>query len=484
MEKFKKMFFLFALLASFSLISATNPAGASSEAPPYWLEAGRIFSASSGTINEPLKVSVKSWEDLDLEGLLVAFVEDDGTISMYPTDSKGEVFFEIPVCKKEVSKEIELYLSAHAEVKAKSTIVYQKHLEFFGPVFALNEALEEKTSRISSGNGSSFNVPDISFTATTISQALISYGYEGEMSKSQKLNSSNSEPAESDPKLFSNITLIQTTLKENPAKTAEGDITKLKEARRHRIQCIVSVNNIFIEEIYGKDGNLVGIRLSDDYVNQWEIYAAKIKAAEIEDCIFGFFGLDEPYLKALICGKPFKEMRAIITEIAFQVKRLFPEKRTVGTFRIGEVELSQPGFNGYPFPDDAKTYYGIPENIDVVAIYNYWVDNKLHNPELDFSDFIRSWSEHLVSFSKHLKSHQKIILVPGTFLFLHNSPEEEKMLIQLASDYYNFAKRKKEVIAIMPFLWPSMPSLWKGMESMPDLWNVWKKIGSEIINDY
>lgn len=477
---------IFTLVFTFSSLTfaeGTNSAGASSDTPHHWIEVERVFLASSGTINAPLKVSVKSWEDMDLEGLLVEFVEDDGTISTYPTDSKGEVTFEIPVCKNEVSKEIGIYLSRHPEVKAISTIVYQKHLKFFGPVFAMKEESEAKASRISSEKGCTFNIPDISFSATTISQALINSGYDSATSKSQRLNSSDSKFEESDPKLFSNITLIETTLEENIAKIAEGDIAELKRAKTYRIQCIVAANNIFIEETYDKNGNLVGIRLRDDYTNRWKIYAAKIKAAGIEDCIFGFFGIDEPYLKAMICGKSFKKMRAMITELAFQVKSLFPEKRTVESFCITGVELSQPSFNGYPFPDDAKTYYGIPENIDVVGIYNYWASYKIHNPEFDFSDFVRSWSEYLVSLEKHLKSHQKVILVPGTFLFFQNSPNEEDVLIHLASEYYNFAKRKKEVIAIMPFLWTSIPPVIKGMASMPDLWNVWKKIGNEIIND-
>ncbi len=395
---------------------------------PFQIETKNIVQTSIGQEGLEFQISVKSWNTESLEGIWVWANFPDGERQEVQTDDNGISSFVIPFSVEQGSRDVIISLPNYPDVKTRVvTVVYVNHLKYFGPAFTGVEGVGEKEN----------------YFAET--------------------------------KDFSNIVMIQSS-------SVSKDIEQVLLASKNNMWSVISIDHIFFEIVFDIEGSPLDIRLRPDCQKRWLEYVKQLRP--YEKTVLGFLGLDEPYWQAIQYGKSFKEMREMLEEFSFQVKRSFPTKKIVGSIYITERELAQQKeFFGYPLPTDAKKDYAIPIGYDWLAVYFYWTAYTDDGEENSFSQFLKIWGERLQSFDKHLHAHQKILLVPGTFVLPSQNVEEvEKELIKLAPLYYDFAKRNPEVVAITPFLWPNGEE-GIGLEGMPNLLKVWQKIGKKIVGN-
>lgn len=413
------------VLAIFFLVIVNNSYGV--ETTSYQISVDKIIEAPIKQIGLNFNVLVKNWDgNMPLDKLLVSatFADKKRHQEIY-TDKAGRVSFAIPFCDKESSLDVVISLPDYPEIKSEVvTIVYIKHLKYFG------------------------------FTHTAVT------------------NFGGQEDYIEETSSFSNVALVQTS-------STEEDIKNIRKVYDNGMLSIISVFDIFFETNPNEQGSQE-TKLRSNYLERWLEYAKEIEP--YKEMILGFFVFDEPYWTATYQGKTFKEMKYMLSESSYQIKKLFPDQKIIGSFLITERELALKEVHGFPLPDDAEEYYSIPPELDLVAVFYYWSAYKLDYPDGGFSQFVNIWSERMQSFNKHLHSHQKMILIPGTFCFTQNKPtkEMEQELLDLAYKYYNFAKRNVKIVGIMPFLWPSYGNM-IGAEEMEDLQKIWQDIGRKIL---
>ncbi|MBU2109537.1 hypothetical protein KKB71_01080 [Patescibacteria group bacterium] len=201
------------------------------------------------------------------------------------------------------------------------------------------------------------------------------------------------------------------------------DVFKLWIAAIYNQKVIISVDSIFLE--YNPDMEKK-ISLRIDYRERWDKYARII--APYARYIAAFYSIDEPYLNGENMGLSREEVKNLCEAINIEIKAKFPNIPIVVVFAAAAVDETLEIPSGYDWV--GFDYYGTFDPI--LPIFNI-----LKNKLLD---------------------GQKIILVADGVAFGTTPPslEEQEAWVVRAQQYYELASSDPVVVAMIPFLWPSI----------------------------
>lgn len=271
---------------------------------------------------------------------------------------------------------------------------------------------------------------------------------------------------------------------DDPIKIAKDDIKKIIFARKNGCKGILCIPQIFFEAELDEDGNIIGVKLRNDYQLRWRLYANFI-SPYVKD-IYAIYGpLDEPYWVAIQFGIGIGEMKNMINQAIKEIKQRFPDMLVIGVVAVTKEDLEQESVFGFPVPPNAAEEYGMP-NFDIVGFDLYWAQFSLYNYDQNLQTFFEVWTgKYMKNLIEFLLPGQKIVLAPGTYCTANNLIPAEDFLA-IANFIYDFARLNPKLVEIVvPFLWTWQEgSSSLGLRDLPpEVQKKWEDIGKKIKNN-
>lgn len=243
------------------------------------------------------------------------------------------------------------------------------------------------------------------------------------------------------------------------------NLRKIEQARQRGLKVVMDV------QVYFFDGDY---NLLPDF-SKWDRFAEKLKPylTGQDPTIIAFYPLDEPYMNGKVKGISYWDMKGRLELISEKIRSSFR-----GVVRDSAVKLAVIFSVGEIY----SHAFNLPRNFDWFAFnaYDCWTKNcrfDLSIPEIH---------KRLKAQVARLRdsSQKRVFLLADAMAFGQGepSPEFQNGIRDRARRYYELAANDPCVVAIVPFIYQSVPKIdLVGIEQMPLAKPVYVDMGRLVI---
>ncbi len=235
------------------------------------------------------------------------------------------------------------------------------------------------------------------------------------------------------------------------AEDARETLLQLRELpSRGRMRVMLDVQSVF----FTSEG------LREDWAAKWDKYSHAIAPYVTPGVIAAFYTYDEPADRAPV--------------------RFYRDLDMV-------ADIIHATFPGIPVAMGFGWWNVHPNNIGQIRLYNYdWYGFNCYGPFENCMQSGASVDQMVQRLKELIGPDKKILLDPEASTFYNyafDEPVDENALIARARQYYDLAKREKQVIGFIPFLWHDSSQKFYGLKDMPRLKPVFQEMGRKITRE-